>query len=97
MSFYYPSLPDCVANFSKHSTTQVLYSRDLEALSKVTPAIPNYMACGGLYHFGILKKPTGNVSNIVDEGYQESGINEGLIYGGIWLEDNSRGVITLSP
>jgi len=84
-----------VLDFAKN-TTAVLYSQGTSPLTKATAALPNDLAGGGQYHFGVLKKPTGDVSDVVHEGFQESGINEGLIYGGIWMEDSSKGVITLS-
>jgi hypothetical protein len=40
----------------------------------------------------MLKKPTETVT-VVYDGYQESGIYEGQIYGGIFIEDSSGGRI----
>jgi hypothetical protein len=45
----------------------------------------------------MLKKPTGN--NLKDgtkQGFQESGIHESVIYGGIFMEDSAGGVISKS-
>jgi hypothetical protein len=41
-------------------------------------------------HVGLIKHPTGNPSNVVKEGYQPSGIDEGLIFGGLFIEKGSR-------
>lgn len=40
-------------------------------------------------HIGILKLPTGPSSDVAHEGYQQSNLNEGLVYGGIFVEDSS--------
>lgn len=48
----------------------------------------------GQYQIGILKKPTGT-SDVVNSGYQQSGLNEGLIYGGVFLEDSANNCISL--
>lgn len=48
----------------------------------------------GQYQIGILKKPTGT-SDVVNAGYQESGIHEGLIYGGLFIENSADGCISL--
>jgi hypothetical protein len=34
------------------------------------------------YHFGVLKKPTDPRNDVTTSGYQESGINEGVVFGG---------------
>lgn len=80
------------------STTQVLYSTNCSALANATDALPNDLSGQGQFHFGVLKKPTGdNLTDITKQGFQESGINEGIIYGGIFEEDSSTGCISLSP
>jgi hypothetical protein len=43
---------------------------------------------------GMLKKPTGT-SDVVNGGYQSSNLNEGQIYGGLFLEDSKDGCISL--
>lgn len=48
----------------------------------------------GQYQIGILKKPTGT-SDVTNSGYQEAPFEEGLIYGGIFVEDSSDGCISL--
>jgi len=43
-----------------------------------------------------LKKPTGEgLKDITKEGFQEPGINEGVVYGGIFEEDSANGCISL--
>lgn len=45
----------------------------------------------------MLKKPTGSgLTDITKQGYQESGIHEGIIFGGIFEEDSSAGCVSLS-
>lgn len=79
------------------STTQVFYSTGTTALAKVTEPIANDVSGQGQFHFGMLKKPVNGGSDITKSGFQPSGINEGLIFGGIFLEDTSAGSPTLSP
>lgn len=43
---------------------------------------------------GILKKPTGS-SDVVNTGYQEKNLNEGQIYGGLFLEDSANNCVSL--
>jgi hypothetical protein len=43
---------------------------------------------------GILKKPTGT-SDVVNSGYQSKNLNEGLIYGGLFLEDSASNCVSL--
>lgn len=76
------------------STLQVYYSSGTEPLKAVTSALGNDNSGYGQYQLGILKKPTGT-SDVVNSGYQESPINEGQIYGGIFLEDSANGCVTL--
>ncbi|KAI1177497.1 hypothetical protein F4777DRAFT_207867 [Nemania sp. FL0916] len=80
-------------DFDKN-TLQVYYSKDDEPLESVTSALSNDNSGGGQYQIGILKKPTGS-SDVVNEGYQESNLNEGQIYGGLFLEDSAGGCISL--
>lgn len=50
----------------------------------------------GQYQLGILKKPTGT-DDVVNGGYQESPVDEGLIYGGVFLEDSADGCVSTGP
>jgi hypothetical protein len=43
---------------------------------------------------GILKKPTGS-NDVVNSGYQSKNLNEGQIYGGLFLEDSANNCVTL--
>ena len=43
----------------------------------------------------MLKKPIDGGDDIVHNGTQEDGIDEGIIYGGIFEEDSSTGCISL--
>lgn len=63
-------------------------------LEPVTEALSNNNAGEGQYQIGILKKPTGT-DDVVNSGYQETGIDEGQIYGSIFLEDSSDGCVSL--
>ncbi|KAI1466864.1 uncharacterized protein F4812DRAFT_433086 [Daldinia caldariorum] len=80
-------------DFEKN-TLQVYYSKNDEPLKAVTEAVYNDNSGGGQYQIGILKKPTGT-SDVVNSGYQETGIKEGQIYGGIFLEDSADGCVSL--
>ena len=83
------------ANFpSLHSTLQVYYSKGDDPLKSVTSAVSNDNSGQGQYQIGVLKKPTGS-SDVVNSGYQSSGLKEGLIYGGIFLEDSASSCISL--
>ena len=75
------------------STLQIYYSRAYDELQPVTGSIPNDNGGGGQFQIGMLKKPTNTVS-VVYDGYQEPRLHEGQIYGGIFIEDSSRGCIS---
>ena len=78
-------------------TTQVFYSKDASPLKQVTEAVPNDVSGQGQFHFGLLKKPTGSTGDITKEGFQPSGIDEGILLGGIFEEDSTGGCISLTP
>jgi hypothetical protein len=43
----------------------------------------------------MLKKPTGdNLGDVTKEGFQETGIDEGVIFGGIFIEDGATAAKT---
>jgi hypothetical protein len=76
----------------------VLYSQNSAPLTYVTGVLPNDVSGQGQFHFGALKKGTGNnLTDVTKDGFQESGINEGVIYGGIFEEDSTGGCVSLSP
>ncbi|KAI0396058.1 hypothetical protein F5Y17DRAFT_421032 [Xylariaceae sp. FL0594] len=80
-------------DFDKN-TIQIYYSKNDEPLRPVTPKLANDNSGGGQYQIGMLKKPTGT-TDVVNAGYQESNLDEGQIYGGIFLEDSAGGCISL--
>ncbi|KAJ3041254.1 hypothetical protein HDV00_009647 [Rhizophlyctis rosea] len=73
---------------------KVYYSHDKDSLGAVTGWVPNDNSGGGQFHIGMLKKPTES-KTIVWDGYQESHINEGQIYSGLFVEDSEGGCISL--
>ena len=79
-------------DFGKNQV-QTFYSKEQEALKSVGAAASNDLSGQGEFHFGLLKKPTGT-SDVVNSGYQESKINEGIIYGGIYEEAGVLGCAT---
>lgn len=78
-------------------TTQVLFSTGSSPLKAQTQPLKNDVSGQGQFHFGVLKKPIGGGNDIVHSGFQESGINEGVIFGGIFEEDSATGCVSLSP
>ncbi|KAJ4414755.1 hypothetical protein N0V82_007747 [Gnomoniopsis sp. IMI 355080] len=76
------------------NTVQIYYSSGTDALEAATDAIDADLSGMGQYQIGILKKPTGT-SDVANAGYQEAPFEEGLIYGGIFVEDSSNGCISL--
>jgi hypothetical protein len=79
-----------------HSRFTTYYSCGLNPLQAVTKPLQNNITGGGQFHAGVLKKPTDltDLTNQAFEGYQESGIHEGLIYGGIFIENSAGGCIS---
>ncbi|KAI5926628.1 hypothetical protein F4810DRAFT_479078 [Camillea tinctor] len=80
-------------DFDKN-TIQIFYSAGDEPLASVTDVLTNDNSGGGQYQIGMLKKPTGT-DDVVNSGFQETGIDEGQIYGGLFLEDSADGCISL--
>ncbi|KAF6844254.1 hypothetical protein CMUS01_01309 [Colletotrichum musicola] len=79
------------------NTTAVFYSTDKNALKAQGNAVTNDVSGQGQYHFGLLKKPVGGEGDITKNGFQPAGINEGVIFSGIFQEDSADGCISLSP
>ncbi|KAF2786828.1 glycoside hydrolase family 131 protein [Melanomma pulvis-pyrius CBS 109.77] len=73
---------------------QIYYSVGDAALKSVAGPTAADISGGGQFQLGILKKPTGT-SDVVNGGYQEKNLNEGQIYGGIFLEDSADGCVSL--
>ena len=78
------------------STIQVFQSTGNAPLAQVTEPLPNDLSGNGEYHFGLNKNPTDPGEDSLRSGFQESGINEGMVYGGIFIEDNANSTVTLS-
>ncbi|KXH49371.1 hypothetical protein CSIM01_11916 [Colletotrichum simmondsii] len=77
-----------------NSTIQIWYSAGNNPLARQGGAVPVDLAGDGQYQIGILKKPTGT-DDVVNSGYQSSNMNEGLIYGGIFIEDSANGCVSI--
>lgn len=73
---------------------QIYYSVGAAELKSVGAAKSANLAGGGQFQLGLLKKPTGS-SDVVNNGYQSSNLNEGQIYGGVFLEDSVDGCVSL--
>ncbi|KAL6703152.1 hypothetical protein ACN47E_010145 [Coniothyrium glycines] len=78
------------------NTIQVFYSGGNAPLKAMTKPLPNQNEGGGQLQIGIAKKPT-ETQTVVYDGYQEhiKLRGEGQIYGGIFVEDSSKGCISL--
>lgn len=77
-----------------HNTTEVWFSRGQDRL-ECKGLFENDLSDAGQFHFGLLKKPTGqNLTDITTQGFQESHIHEGLIYGGNFVEDSEDGCVS---
>lgn len=72
----------------------MLYSKGEEPLVAQGSPVTNDNSGNGQYQIGMLKKPTGT-SDVVNSGYQERNLNEGQIYGGIFIEDSTGGCVSL--
>jgi len=72
----------------------ILLGKDKVCLSHFVSGTLNILI---LAHFGVLKLPTLPSTNPSQDGIQEVGIDEGLIYGGIFIEDTSENPPTLKP
>lgn len=64
------------------------------ALEAVTDVVSADLSGMGQFQMGILKKPTGT-SDVANAGYQEAPFEEGLIYGGLFVEDSTDGCVSL--
>ncbi|KAK1466529.1 hypothetical protein CCUS01_07350, partial [Colletotrichum cuscutae] len=76
------------------STIQIWHSAGNNPLARQGGVVPVDLAGDGQYQIGILKKPTGT-GDVVNSGYQSSNLNEGLIYGGIFIEDSANGCVSI--
>ncbi|KAF2452204.1 glycoside hydrolase family 131 protein [Karstenula rhodostoma CBS 690.94] len=80
-------------DYTKNQVT-IYYSAGDAALKSVAGPTSASLSGGGQFQIGILKKPTGT-SDVVNGGFQESNLNEGQIYGGIFLEDSANNCVSL--
>ncbi|EAQ92877.1 hypothetical protein CHGG_01112 [Chaetomium globosum CBS 148.51] len=83
-----PILEDSWQNFA------VTLDHDKKYLKSVTEPVSNDNSGEGQFQIGMLKKPTGT-DDVVNSGYQESGIDEGLIYGSLFVEDSAGGCVSV--
>jgi len=63
-------------------------------LELVAKSVADDNSGGGQFHAGLLKKPTGT-ADVVNSGYQETGIDEGFIYGSLLVEDSAGQCVSL--
>ncbi|MBE3046453.1 hypothetical protein IMZ48_28765 [Candidatus Bathyarchaeota archaeon] len=70
------------------------YSEGDAELAQATELLDNDNSGEGQYQIGLLKKPTGS-DDVVNSGFQETGIDEGLIYGGIFIEDSADDCVSV--
>ncbi|KAI0797405.1 hypothetical protein BC629DRAFT_1581687 [Irpex lacteus] len=72
------------------------YSMGYSPLKRVVGPVFNDNSGGGQFHVGMLKLPTGPLGiDVLHQGFQESHLNEGLIYGGVFIENSADGCVTL--
>ncbi|KAK2030606.1 hypothetical protein LX32DRAFT_681686 [Colletotrichum zoysiae] len=100
--FSTPFAEDTIHNFAiamdfNANAVQVYYSTDNNDLEAQGVAQSNILAGQGLYHFGLLKKPVGAAGDITQNGFQPLGIDEAVLYSGIFQEESADGCISLEP
>jgi len=79
------------------NTLSFFYSQNFEPLQRVVGPTFNNNSGGGQFHVGTFKEPTGPLGiDVLYDGYQEEHLNEGLIFGGVFIEDSSDGCVTTS-
>lgn len=76
------------------STLQVYFSEGAAPLQAVTEVLPNDNSGGGALQIGLLKKPT-ETKTVVFDGFQESPLDEGQIYGGLFVENSADSCVSL--
>ncbi|KAF8179614.1 hypothetical protein BJ912DRAFT_883052 [Pholiota molesta] len=76
----------------------VYYSKGYTLLKRVAGPAFNNNTGGGQFHTGVFKEPTGPLGiDVLHQGFQESNVYEGLIFGGIFIEDSGDDCVTISP
>ncbi|KAF6814509.1 hypothetical protein CSOJ01_04060 [Colletotrichum sojae] len=83
-------------DFTKN-LTQIYYSQGNAPLVAQGKPVENDISGQGQFHFGVLKKSVNGTGDLTKSGFHESGINEGIIFGGIFQEDSADGCVTLYP
>lgn len=83
-----------VAYKTFRSLVKIYYSLGNAALEAVTDFVPAVLSGEGQFQLGMIKKPTGT-DDVVNSGFQESPLNEGQIYGGMFVEDSTDGCVSL--
>lgn len=78
------------------NTIQVFQSSGCAVLKQATQPLSNDLSGNGQFHFGVNKNPTNPGADVLRSGFQESGILEGVVYGGIFIEDTANAAVTLS-
>lgn len=79
---------------TQNSETTIYYSAGAAKLARVAGPSSVNLAGGGQFQIGVLKKPTGT-ADVVNSGFQSSNLNEGQIYGGLFVEDSANGCVSL--
>jgi len=77
------------------STITAFFSTNNSPLKEVVSTRPNNSTGKGQAHIGVLKLPTLPSTNPSQNGVQEPGIDEGMIYGGLFVENTSQAPPTL--
>ncbi|RPB06233.1 hypothetical protein L873DRAFT_1756752 [Choiromyces venosus 120613-1] len=100
--FSVPFESGCWHNFAiqtnwVNNTISAWYSGGYGLMREVVKTRANNATGKGQAHIGVLKLPTPPATDVAHNGYQPSGINEGLIYGGIFVEDSSEKGVSLTP
>ena len=92
--FYWYPLPDIYG----HSEITIYYSKGHSRLEVVVGPTFNNNSGGGQFHAGLLKLPTGPLGiDVLHEGFQETHLNEGLIYSGVFIESSLDSCVTTVP
>jgi hypothetical protein len=78
------------------NTIQVFQSSGNSPLVQATDPLPNDLSGNGAFHFGVNKNPTEPGADILRSGFQEAGILEGVVYGGIVIEDAADATATVA-
>jgi hypothetical protein len=77
------------------NTIQVFQSSGNAPLAQATEPLPNDLSGNGDFHFGVNKNPTEPGEDVLRSGFQEAGFLEGVMYGGIVIEEPSNATATL--